>query len=117
MHLAYPRRRKPSRPADSFSGDSCPSRHTNVMEYKLEDELTLYDSWTEAVHILNTTAASIWRLCDGTNRVADIAGQFAQVYDLESAVAEADVREILGQFSEAGLLLEHSGGNPCQHFR
>ena len=74
------------------------------MEYKVEEELSLYDPRTEVVHILNPTAAVIWSMCDGSRRVQDISAQITEVYNLTLAVAEPDVQEVIAKFLEAGLI-------------
>jgi hypothetical protein len=74
------------------------------MEYEIEEELSLYDPRTEVVHILNSTAAVIWRMCDGSGRVEENSGQMADVYSLDPAVTKGDVREVISKFLQAGLL-------------
>ena len=85
-------------------------RHAgHLLEYELEDELTLYDTQVQVVHILNPTAAAVWRLAEGTLKTADIVSELAQIYGLEADVVEEDVHDILEQFREAGLLQNRGG--------
>ena len=84
--------------------DFQPQRMHHIVEYEVEDELTLYDPRTEVVHILNPSAAIAWRLCDGNRRLSDISTVFAEVYAVVPEVAEQDVNEVLAKFVEAGLL-------------
>ena len=85
-------------------------RHAgHLLEYEVEDELTLYDHRANVVHILNSTAAAVWELSDGTQEAGNIAAQLAELYGLEADVAEEDVQEILEQFREAGLLQNRGG--------
>ena len=86
-----------------------PGHSGHLLEYPVEDELTLYDPWSEVVHILNSTAAAVWELADGTQEAGNIAAQLAELYGLEADVAEEDVQEILEQFREAGLLQNRGG--------
>ena len=81
-----------------------PGHAGHLMEYQVEDELTLYDPRSEVVHILNPTAAAVWQLADGAGEVEDIAAQLAELYGLETGVVEEDVQDILAQFRQAGLL-------------
>lgn len=74
------------------------------MEYEVEEELSLYDPRVEMVHILNPTAAVIWRMCDGRSRWEDICHRVACAYGLAPEVAEKDVQEVLSKFLQAGLL-------------
>jgi hypothetical protein len=87
-----------------LGADFRPRRTHEIMEYDVEEELSLYDPRTEVVHILNSTAAVIWRMCDGSRRVEEISGQMADVYGLDPAVTEGDVREVISKFLQAGLL-------------
>ena len=86
-----------------------PRQANHLMEYQVEDELTLYDHRANVVHILNSTAAAVWELADGTQEAGNIAAQLAELYGLEADVAEEDVQEILEQFREAGLLQNRGG--------
>jgi len=87
----------------TFFTDHRPKQAGYLNEYEGEDALIVYDSRTGVCYQLNPSAAVIWRLCDGTNQVSDIVDQIKQVYNLDSDVAEADVRKVLGQFSETSL--------------
>ena len=86
------------------SENSRPCQAPHLEEYEVEDEITLFDPHQNQVHILNPTAAVVWRLSDGTQEVAEIASQLAGLYGLEPAVVEEDVRDILAQFRDARLL-------------
>jgi hypothetical protein len=77
---------------------------SNIPPYLPDRALSLYDPRTEVVHILNPTAAVIWRMCDGSRRLEDISVQVAEAYDLDPAVAEGDVSEVISKFLQAGLL-------------
>lgn len=72
-----------------------------------ERETLLYDPRSDAVHVLNSTAASIASLCDGEHTpeqmAAEIRGQF-QVD--ETAHVLSDVEETLATLEVQGLL-EH----------
>ena len=90
--------------------DGVQPRHAGpLLEYQVEDELTLYDHRANVVHILNPTAAVVWRLSDGTLETVDIVSELAEIYGLEADVVEEDVQDILEQFREAGLLQNHHG--------
>ena len=84
--------------------DPMPRHAGHLIEYSLDEELTLYDPRAEVVHILNLTAAGVWELSDGTQQVSDIAAKLAGLYGLEPGAVEEDVQDILGQFRQAGLL-------------
>ena len=48
-----------------------------------------------SIECLNETALSIFRLCDGKNSIADIARIFTEEYEVDSAVLENDLVEII----------------------
>lgn len=72
---------------------------------ELLDEIILYDDRTHKAHCLNSTAAAIWRLCDGTHNVADIAKAVVQCSKSDPDAAESLVWTALRQLGRAGLLL------------
>lgn len=69
---------------------------------QLADELLVYDPRTCKAHCLNETAAQIWRLCDGTKTVSEIATivRRQQYVDFD----EATLWIALTKFADAGLL-------------
>ena len=93
----------------TFANGNRLRRANHLLEYEVEDELTLYDPRAQVVHILNPTAAAVWRLADGTLKTADVVSEVAEIYGLETDVVEEDVQEILEQFREAGLLQGRDG--------
>ncbi len=84
--------------------DPKPRHAGHLLEYSLDDELTLYDPRDEVVQILNSTAAGVWELSDGTQQVSDITAKLAGLYGLKPEAVEEDVQDILCQFRQAGLL-------------
>jgi hypothetical protein len=69
----------------------------------IEQELFLHDPRTEEVHCLNSGAAIIWLLCDGTRSARDIATEIATEYGLPEQDVLADVQEMLGRLQALGL--------------
>jgi hypothetical protein len=49
------------------------ARTSNVLIEELDDELVVYDRENDQAHSLNRTAALVWRACDGTRTIAEIA--------------------------------------------
>lgn len=60
----------------------------------------------ESVFTLNDVALRIWDLIDGSKSVDAIAGLIAGEYDVDSATAADDARELFGKLSEAKLVQE-----------
>ena len=49
------------------------ARKTGLVIQEVPDEVLVYDTETNKAHCLNRTAAMVWRSCDGTRSVSDIA--------------------------------------------
>lgn len=64
------------------------------------DDLLVYDQSTHGIHHLNSTSATIWKLCDGENDVESIG--------LQAGVTPAQVRSHLDQLTGVGLLVAGS---------
>ena len=56
------------------------------------------------IHLLNPTAAAVWRLCDGAHDVADIVTELASRYRAPGETVEADVQRVLNEFCDIGLV-------------
>ena len=81
-----------------------PRRADGLLEYTMDGELVLCHPAVERVHVLNTTAAALWFLCDGRRTVAEISTELAGLFSMDVSRVEADVQETLGSFQGAGLL-------------
>ncbi|WP_167759108.1 PqqD family protein [Blastococcus sp. TF02A-35] len=53
---------------------------------------------------LDAVAGLIWRHCDGTKTVEDIATVIAAEYDVSLDDAKADARELVAQLARMGLV-------------
>jgi len=71
---------------------------------KLVDGGMVYDGEQKQVHHLNTTAAFVWEACQRGCRTGEIVQGLCRSFAVDSARARADVAEILGRLSAAGLL-------------
>lgn len=49
------------------------ARTTGLVIQEVPDEVLVYDLDSNKAHCLNQTAAIVWKSCDGTNSVSDIA--------------------------------------------
>jgi hypothetical protein len=77
-------------------------KHRQGIVRQVADEFIVYDEDTHTAHCLNSTAAQVWRLCDGKKTVAQITRALEQ--DLNSAVEEDLVWITLRKLAESGLL-------------
>lgn len=87
------------------TGESRPQRYEGIQVQDLGDETMLYDTRSENVHILNSTARAIWNLCDGVRTVGDIqdalTGQYA---DTDPAQVVKDVQGTIDDFAKKKLV-------------
>lgn len=81
-----------------------PRRVSRVIQYEIDGEVVLYDPKRDRVHNLNSTAAFIWQLCDGSRTVDEVALDVAMHYGVDFAVTRVDVARILEQFERSHLL-------------
>lgn len=73
------------------------------------DELVVYDLANRQCHALNETAAEIWRQCDGSRSVSEIARQIHPDPSVPEAQAESATWLGLSQLKKCGLMEEPAG--------
>jgi hypothetical protein len=78
------------------------ARQTGFTVQEVAGELVIYDEKRHRVHNLNSTAARVWKLCDGTISEAEIARCLAE--ETNTPVDEALVRFTLAELGRARLL-------------
>src|ERR687894_80075 len=49
------------------------ARHEGLVVQEMPDEVLVYDLNTNKAHCLNKSAAAVWKNCDGSNSISDIA--------------------------------------------
>ena len=49
------------------------ARKNDLVTQEVPDELLVYDLVNNKAHCLNQTAAAVWKSCDGTRSVSDLA--------------------------------------------
>jgi PqqD family protein of HPr-rel-A system len=81
-----------------------PIARSDVRVEELDDELVLYDPRNGRAYVLNSTAALIWQLCDGSLSRQALADEIKQEFGLEDADVLTDVEAYLSQLEGAGLL-------------
>ena len=73
-------------------------------EELMGQELFLYDDGSEIVYTLNSGAAMIWLLCDGTRDVESIAREIPLTGKPPEEEILAHVQETIEQFQLLGLI-------------
>jgi len=82
--------------------------HANDLEiHEVPDGYIVYQKQRDRVHHLNTTAAIIFELCDGTHQLEDVIERVAKLYELDSS-AHGDIRATLDSLVQEGLILSPS---------
>lgn len=84
-----------------------PRFRPDVVFRPLGPEWVLYDPESRKVHVLNATAALVWRLCDGEHRTEDMVRTLRETVEPspDEATVRVDVRETIRTFRSEGLLL------------
>lgn len=80
------------------------ARQEGLFIEQIGNELIVYDQEKKRAHRLNQTSALVWRHCDGTKTVSDIAELLKK--ELNEMVDENLVIVSLGQLDSASLLQE-----------
>ena len=78
------------------------ARRNGLVVQEVPDEVLVYDLDTNKAHCLNKAAAAVWKSCDGTNSVSDIA-RVVEV-ELGSTVDDDFVWLAIDQLGENNLL-------------
>ena len=78
------------------------TRKANLVVRELENEVLLYDLTLHKAYSLNQISASVYRLCDGTNSVAEISQLMSQ--ELKTLVREDMIWLALKELNRQNLL-------------
>lgn len=81
-----------------------PLRRPDIQFRVIDNEIVLFDAAGGQAGYLNTTAAAIWQLCDGSRTEADIAAELATLVGVPAETLLSDISEVLAQFRAAGVL-------------
>lgn len=88
------------------------ARNADLITKDAEGELLIYDRINDRAHCLNSTAAIVWRLCDGKRSVTDIADCLKRA-DLNVFIDKSEAREVVAlavqRLMRARLLVRPSG--------
>ncbi|MFQ6028230.1 MAG: PqqD family protein [Dehalococcoidia bacterium] len=82
-----------------------PRKTSDIVEYEIDGEVTLFDPQRDQVHILNQVAAIIWRLCDGSRTVDELAEDVSILFDADLDLVQGDVGHLLEELEQAHLVL------------
>ena len=81
-----------------------PKARTDLPTVELDGELVIYDEHGKGLHHLNPTATVVYRCFDGQSTVREITDDIAEVSGLPPDRVERQVRRLLKDFREQGLI-------------
>ncbi len=86
-------------------------RREGATAIELDDNLALYDEVGQLLILLNSSAATVWELCDGTTTLDDMVRELAEALGAAGSDAEEiteDVRLTVGKLADLGLVVDTS---------
>src|SRR5207244_2463522 len=73
----------------------------------LQGELMLFDPVNAKFFVLNETMSYVWRACDGSVSLQEIAGRLVEEYSgVETETAQRDVDSAAAELTSLGLLVD-----------
>jgi hypothetical protein len=102
---------------DDVAGDdwpragSMPVSRVGASTVDLDDNVALYDEVGQLLILLNSSAAAVWRLCDGATSVDAMVKALSAAHPDDADVIGEDVRQTLGKLAELGLVSEADGAS------
>lgn len=76
-----------------------------LLEERVDDEVVVYNRTTDSYYTLNATATAVWDLATGEHTFESMVTMLAEQFAVDAADIRDDVAGIVGEFTEAGLLL------------
>lgn len=92
---------------------ACPARRTDLHLRQLDDQAVLYDPTNGMTYRLNLTAYLIWQMCDPSRTIGELARHLADQFQVDPAVAQDDVEQLLAMFASNGML--QTAANPAEN--
>ena len=92
--------------ADWPQPGSRPVRREGASGVELDDNTAVYDDVGQLLILLNSSAGSVWELCDGSTTVDEMVRALGEMYPDDASVIGDDVRETLRKLAEMGLVSE-----------
>lgn len=78
-----------------------------LREHLVDADLFLVNRGGQTIYHLNGLGAGLWRLLDGTHGLDDVVTVLKEAYpDVEGETIESDVKSLVGDLAERGLLIE-----------
>ena len=87
-----------------MTGDCVLLHAPRVLDYRLADEMVIYDPVTSQAASLNETAGMIWALCNGTRSLQAVCVEIAQRFGVPVEEVDASIHEGAERLCQLGLL-------------
>lgn len=84
---------------------SMPKKRENLVVQAVDNEILILDLESNQIHQLNSSAGFLWNAYNDASRLERLQSIYAARYDVASATAEADVRNVIDQLLSIGLLI------------
>ncbi len=82
-----------------------PLQKDGILSRQLGDEWLIYNTGEKSVHIINSMAELVWRMCDGSHDLNDIEGNVRDAYLVPDGTnLRKDVEGIIETFDNLGIL-------------
>ena len=88
------------------SAGSMPAGRPGASTVDLDDNVAVYDDVGQLLILLNSSAAAVWRLCDGATSVDAMVRDLAAAHPDDADVIGEDVRQTLRKLVELGLVTD-----------
>lgn len=88
------RRRLPRRPAQAAGTSS----------EVFDDEIVVFCERTERLHCLNTSASTLWALCDGSRDLEAIVAEVAKLANTQEEAVRSSVEQGIYDLCQLGIL-------------
>ena len=85
------------------------ARRTGVSAVELDDNLAVYDEVGQLLILLNTSAATVWDLCDGETTLDEMRRLLTGAHLGPPAEIAEDVRQTVRKLAELGLVVDADG--------
>jgi len=83
---------------------SIPARRKEVRDYQIDGEAVLFDPKTRKMYLLNQTALTVFRRCDGLTTMRQVAESLTNTYHVAMDSALDHVEHLVGVFAASSLL-------------
>jgi hypothetical protein len=95
-----------------------PKVREDLVVVDIDGEAVVYEPPDVLLHHLNPTAAVVFKLCDGSGTVRELSEDIADILGMPIDQVLRQVRRVVSQFKQAGLLHGHPrkvGGHTHRH--